>query len=90
MSELDPLLERLADLVAERVAARLATPAPARDGAGPDRLLSAKQAAALLGVSERWLYRQAKTLPFARRVGGRMLRFSEHGLARWSARRGTA
>jgi len=44
-----------------------------------DRLLTAEQAAELIACSADYLYRQAKTLPFTRRVG-RMLRFSERGI----------
>ncbi len=52
----------------------------------PDRLLDVA-AAASLGVRPRWLYDRARTLPFARKLGGRTLRFSEVGLRRWLARR---
>src|SRR5437773_9140222 len=34
-----------------------------------ERLLTAREAAPLLGVTPRWLYRRAKSLPFARRLG---------------------
>lgn len=61
-----------------------AVPAPARNGAAePDRLLSAKEAAPLLGVKPRWLYRHADTLPFTRRLTGGTVRFSARGLERW-------
>jgi len=46
---------------------------------GRDRLLTAEQAAELMACSPDYLYRRAKSLPFARRVG-RMLRFSERGI----------
>lgn len=50
-----------------------------------DRLLTAEQAAALLNVTPRWLYRHAKSLPFMRRFSRKVLRFSEAGIKRWQA-----
>src|SRR5687768_11785590 len=52
-----------------------------------DRLLDADEAAKLLSVSPDWLYRQAKHLPFSRRLGPKMLRFSHDGIVRWLATR---
>lgn len=48
-----------------------------------DELVDAQIASALIGMSLDWLYRNAHRLPFARRVGGRSLRFSTHGIRRW-------
>lgn len=56
-------------------------PAPGEE----DRLLTAKEAAPILGVKGTWLYRHAKRLPFARRLSRKCLRFSEAGLRRWQA-----
>lgn len=62
--------------------------APARrdrdDGeqSAPDRLLNPAEAAKLMGVTPRWLYRHASRLPFARRLSRKALRFSEAGLRR--------
>ena len=50
-----------------------------------DSLLTAEQAAALLNVTPRWLYRHAKQLPFVRRLSRKVLRFSEVGIKRWHA-----
>jgi predicted DNA-binding transcriptional regulator AlpA len=50
-----------------------------------DRLLEAEDAAKLLRVSEDWLYRNAKKLPFARKLGPKMLRFSSLGIQRYLA-----
>jgi excisionase family DNA binding protein len=50
-----------------------------------DTPLTAEQAAALIGVSRRWLYRHAGKLPFTRRISRKNLRFSEAGLRRWLA-----
>jgi predicted DNA-binding transcriptional regulator AlpA len=52
-----------------------------------DRLLSADEAATLLSVSPDWLYRQARKLPFTRKLGPKMLRFSQHGILKWLATR---
>jgi D-alanyl-D-alanine carboxypeptidase len=63
-------------------------PAPARPAA-EDQLLSAVAAGALLGVSKRWMYRHAESLPFTRRLTDGTLRFSARGLERWKeSRRG--
>jgi predicted DNA-binding transcriptional regulator AlpA len=50
-----------------------------------DRLLTADEAAAILGVNVRWLYRHAAKLPFTRRISRKNRRFSEAGLRRWIA-----
>jgi predicted DNA-binding transcriptional regulator AlpA len=47
---------------------------------GEDRLLDVKEAAKRLSVSTGWLYRNAGTLPFTKRLGPWQLRFSEAGL----------
>jgi len=54
---------------------------------GQDRLLDAQEAAGLLRVSEDWLYRNAKRLPFARKLAPKMLRFSYVGIVKWLATR---
>src|SRR5689334_16135878 len=48
-----------------------------------DLLLTAAEAAPLLGVSVRWLYRHWKNLPFSRRLSRKTLRFSEDGVRRY-------
>ncbi|OGA02879.1 MAG: hypothetical protein A3I00_05835 [Betaproteobacteria bacterium RIFCSPLOWO2_02_FULL_64_12] len=71
----------------------LSTPTVPTNGARPepaptdDRLLTADEAAAILGVTPTWLYRHAKTLPYTRRLSRKVLRFSEAGLRRWQAAR---
>ncbi len=50
-------------------------------------LLDVKQAAHLLQISPHWVYRNAKTLPFTRRIGPRSLRFSAEGIRRYVAGR---
>src|SRR5262249_21458702 len=73
----EPLLAVALHLAALQaaVAARLACGSRRDDG--PDRLLTVRQAAPVLGMSEDWLYRNADRLPFTRRTGRRALRFSE-------------
>lgn len=83
-AELPAVLAHLAALQSA-VAARLAAGLHGDDV--PDRLLTAKQAAPMLGMSEDWLYRNAGRLPFTRRTGRRTLRFSERGLKRYLADR---
>jgi predicted DNA-binding transcriptional regulator AlpA len=50
-----------------------------------DELLTVEEAAGMLRVSPRWLYRHAKTLPFTRKLSPKVLRFSRSGLLRWVA-----
>jgi predicted DNA-binding transcriptional regulator AlpA len=50
---------------------------------GEERLLDAKEAAVMLSVSEDWLSRHAKKLPFTRKIGPKMLRFSYQGIVKW-------
>jgi excisionase family DNA binding protein len=68
-----------------------AVPAPpqvSRNGSETqDELLTASEAAPLLGVSKRWMYRKADELPFTRRLSGGTLRFSRKGLERWKETR---
>lgn len=52
-----------------------------------DRLLDAEEAARVLCVSPDWLYRQAKKLPFTRKLGPKMLRFSSQGIQKYLATR---
>lgn len=72
-------------LQAASVPAPVETP---RNGTGgPDALLTVQEAADLLGVSKRWVYRKADDLPFTRRLSGGTLRFSRKGLDRWKESR---
>jgi hypothetical protein len=61
-------------------AAEAKPPAPRPE---PERLLLPLEAARRLGVSLRWLYRNAKHLPFTRKLTKRTLRFHEQGLAKY-------
>jgi len=69
----------------EPTAAAAPVPTGASAAWGADDLLTAPEAAAMLKISPRWLYRHAKTLPFARRLSRKVLRFSRAGIARWLA-----
>ncbi len=86
--------EDLVDVVAElerlraRAWGRLSRPsgnggADGRRQPDPDQMLTVKEAAEILGVEERWLYDRSDSLPFARKLAPRTLRFSERGLYRW-------
>jgi predicted DNA-binding transcriptional regulator AlpA len=52
-----------------------------------ERLLDADEAAQLLGVSTDFLYRNAKKLPFTRKLAPKLLRFSYQGILKWLATR---
>lgn len=47
--------------------------------------LSVDQAAGKLGRSPRWFYRNAKRLPFVKRLSRKVLLVSEQGMIRWIA-----
>ena len=48
-----------------------------------DRLLGVADAAAKLGATRDWVYRNADHLPFTVRLGKKQLRFSEAGIERY-------
>jgi excisionase family DNA binding protein len=64
------------------VVTAVAAPSTASDPAS-DELLTVEEAAARLNVKVSWLYRHARELPFARKIGRRTLRFDPRGLDRW-------
>jgi excisionase family DNA binding protein len=74
-SELPRLLGDLAEIAAT-AQARLIAQAPVLQ---PDTLLTCKQAAARLSCSVDYLYKQGRELPFARRLGRKLL-FSQNGI----------
>ena len=79
------VIASLGAAVVPRVAAAPTTsPASTRDD-----LLTVEEAAAMLRVSPRWLYRHARTLPFARKLSRKVLRFSRAGIERWLTSRRT-
>ena len=68
--------------------ARMLSPGDSRTAAdNDDRWLSADEAAQLLKVHRKWLYRRAKSFPFSRRLSRKKLLFSEVGLREWMATR---
>jgi len=48
-----------------------------------ERLLDIEEAAKVLSVSPEWLYHNRKHLPFARKLGHKLLRFSYVEMLRW-------
>jgi predicted DNA-binding transcriptional regulator AlpA len=71
----------LIDAVREAVRAELQN-----FGAQPhpeDRLLDAEATAQLLSVSTEWLYHNSRRLPFTRKLGHKMLRFSYLGIQKY-------
>lgn len=52
-----------------------------------DRLMTAEEVATALGVTQRWVQRRARRLPFARRISEHAIRYSESGLRRWMSNR---
>jgi excisionase family DNA binding protein len=85
--ELPAIVGALAAAQAEALA-RLAAPLPAPVapvGDKPDANISVEEAARQLGMSDRWVYRKAKSLPFVRRIGRRVV-CSARDLAEWNAR----
>jgi excisionase family DNA binding protein len=73
----DMLVEQIRVVVREEIKAVNA------NGKSGDRLLDPEEAAKLLSVSEDWLYHQARKLPFTRKLGPRLLRFSYQGMMKW-------
>lgn len=79
----DVLPELLGELkvLEARILMRLNQPSP---DTSPDRLLTAKEAAAILSTSVHTLYANKDRLPFAvRTFRSRQIRFSEHGIQRF-------
>jgi len=48
-----------------------------------DRLLTIDEVAQQLSVSKDWVYRNGKKLTFSKKLGRKMVRFSEVGLQKW-------
>ena len=64
--------------------------AAGQNGQHGDRLLDAEEACKILSASPDWLYRHANRLPFTRKLGPRMLRFSSEGIQKWLTTRKTS
>ena len=57
------------------------------NGQSGDWLLTAEQAAEILSTSPDWVYRRARRLPFTRKLGPKMLRFSYQGIQAYLSKR---
>ena len=68
---------------------RIAAAGDRNTEADKDGWLTSDEAAELLRVDRKWLYRRARNLPFCRRLSRKKLLFSEAGLRRWMATRTT-
>lgn len=51
----------------------------------PDQWLTVEQAVQRIAMSTSWLYANQDRLPFVHKNGGRAIRISERGLAKWQA-----
>ena len=71
------------ELLGDEPAAAAPLAGESRDGTD---LLTIAEAAAILKVSRRWLYRHAKKLPFTHKFSRKVLRFSRASLERWVER----
>jgi len=58
---------------------------PAAATHSDDRMLTPDEAATLLRKKRQWIYRNAHTLPFVKRVSRKSLLCSEAGIKRWLA-----
>ena len=81
----DPFFEKIRAIVREEIAAALSN--GERPPAEKDALLTPEEAAAIIGVDTKWLYRHSKQLPFTRRLSRKKIRFNEPGLRRLLAPR---
>ena len=86
MSETAPSLENALEGLLRRII-REEIQAFKAESNGQDRLLDAEEAANMLSVSPDWLYRNARRLPFTRKLGPKMLRFSCQGIQKYLATR---
>lgn len=59
---------------------------PCDDGPNDGRYLTAREAAAIVGMAPKWLYRHAGQIPGARRFGSRSIRFQERAFRQWAER----
>jgi predicted DNA-binding transcriptional regulator AlpA len=77
----EPFFDEIRRIVREEIAA-------ATNGNGhADRLLTPDEAAEVLGMSVKWVYRNAHKLPFSRKLGRKTLRFSYLGIQKYLATR---
>jgi len=81
----DQLLDAIRVVVREEIQAALAN--GDHPAAEKEKLLTPNEAATMIGVDKKWLYRHSKQLPFIRRLSKKNIRFNEAGLKRWLATR---
>jgi predicted DNA-binding transcriptional regulator AlpA len=86
MSDSNSTLETVLESILRRIV-REEIAALVREGSHQDNLLDAEEAAKTLSVSVEWLYRNAKRLPFTRKLGPKMLRFSSVGIQKYLGNR---
>ncbi len=81
----DQIPAALAQLAAAQsiLTARLLIAQPAARQDEETNWLSVEEAAAKVGRSPRWFYRNAKRLPFLKRLSRKVLLVSEAGMMRW-------
>jgi hypothetical protein len=84
-NEIPEILARIVGLQVALTARlmRLKEPLGDKSEVACDKMLNVDEAAGLLNVTPKWLYRHSSRLPFARKLSRRVLRFSEKGLLRW-------
>jgi predicted DNA-binding transcriptional regulator AlpA len=75
LAYLEPLMDLLADKIAQRMEQKKAAPKE-------DRLLTVEQVCEILNCTDSWVYHNLKELKCSVKVGG-MLRFSSIGLQRY-------
>jgi len=84
--DLPALCGDLAAAHAEALARMLSAHVAVSEERGSDENLQIEEAARRLGVSKNYLYRHGNRLPFAVRIGRRLL-FSAAGLEKWNRTR---
>jgi len=77
----EPFFEEVRQIVRDEIQRSV------HDNGTEERLLTAEEASQLLSISPDWLYRHARKLPFARKLGPKILRFSYQGIIKWLATR---
>ena len=76
------LEKAVSEVIRQAVLDAVNTGGPKHETPPEGRLLTVDEAAVMLSVSPDWLYRNKK-LPFRRKLGPKMLRFSYQGIVKW-------
>jgi predicted DNA-binding transcriptional regulator AlpA len=77
------LEKAVSEVIRQAVLDAVNTGGPKHETPPEGRLLTVDEAAVMLSMSPDWLYRHAKKLPFAMKVGRKALRFSHQGILKW-------